>query len=131
MTMVTCSPKISAQTKRSIRNYWKALYTAKITPIRNYWKGLYTAKVITLSPKISLQTEKSAMNYWKARLDIANVKAYVKDHEAWVLILLIIFMVAGAVFYVGYQSRLDAGSGNPKTAHLENSLENGLRGARV
>ena len=90
-----------------------------------------TTSTTTFSPKIYPQTEKSAKNYWKARLDIANVKAYVKDHEAWVLILLIIFMVAGAVLYVGYQSRLDAGSGNPKTAHLENSLENGFGGARV
>jgi hypothetical protein len=105
MNTTTFSPKIRAQTKRSVKNYWKGMYAAKIT----------------FPWKIHPQTEKSAKNYWKAGLDLANVKAYIKDHEAWMLILLIIFMIAGTVFYVGYQSRLDAGSGTPKTAHIENS----------
>ena len=50
--------------------------------------------------------------------DGTHIKAYIKDHEALALILLTIFMVAGAVFYVAYQSRLDARTvENPKTAH--------------
>ena len=102
MNTTTFSPRISPQAKKSIISYWK---------------GLYTAKVITFSPRISHQTEKSAKNYWIAGLSVADVMAYIKDHEAWMLILLIIFMIVGTVSYVGYDSRLDAGSGNPKITH--------------
>jgi hypothetical protein len=102
MTMTTFSPKISAQTKKSTKNYWKGLLTAKMT----------------FPTRTSPQTEKSARNYWKAGLYIANVKAYIRDHEAWVLILLAIFLIAGTVFYVAFQSRLDAGTvESPKIAH--------------
>ena len=109
MDTTTFSPKISPQTKKSIMNYWK---------------GLYTAKVITFSPKVSLKTEESAKNHWIAGLSLAlaDVRAYIKDHEAWMLILLIIFMIVGTVFYVGHQSRLDAGSGNPKVAIIDSGL---------
>ena len=106
MNTTTFSPKVSAQTKRSIKNYWRGLSTTKITFPR----------------KISPQIEKSAKNYWKAGLDISNAKAYIKDHEALMLMLLIIFMIVGTVFYVGYQSRLDAGSGNPKVAIIDSGL---------
>jgi hypothetical protein len=152
MNTTTFSPKIFPQTRKSIKNYWKGMLTAKIT---------FPTKT---SPKISPQTEKFAKNYWKAGLYIANfvfalflirygklfsdaitipssifiisvflfagfarlrqltdgtnIKAYIKDHEALALILLTIFMVAGAVFYVAYQSRLDGRTvENPKTAH--------------
>jgi hypothetical protein len=78
----------------------------------------------TFSPKIYPRTKKptKAKNDWNAGLYIANVKAYIKDHEAWTLILLIIFMIVGTVFYVGYQSRLDAGSGNPKVATIDSGV---------
>ena len=78
----------------------------------------------TFSPKIYSRTEKPAKanDDRNAGLYIANVKAYIKDHEAWTLVLLIIFMIVGTVFYVGYRSRLDAGSGNPKVAGMESGL---------
>lgn len=106
MNTTTFSPKVSAQTNRSVKNYWKGLSTAKITFPR----------------KISSHTEESAKRDWKTGLDIANAKAYIKDHEALMLMLLIIFMIVGTVFYVGYQSRLDAGSGNPKVAIINGGL---------
>jgi hypothetical protein len=149
--MTTFSPRISPQTLKSIKDYWR---------------GLYTAKTITFSPKISRRTETAPGNhwpagtYWKAALYIANfafalflvrygrlfsdtftvtssilaisvflyagftllrrvsdgtrIKTYIKEHEAWALIALAIFMVAGTAFYVAYQSRIDAGTGNHK-----------------
>ena len=102
MNTTTFPPRISPQTKKSIMNYWK---------------GLYTAKVIHFPPRVSLGTEKPAKNHWITRHSLADARAYIKDHEAWLLILLIIFMIAGTVFYEHHQSRLDAGSGNPKIAH--------------
>src|SRR5277367_5255049 len=60
MNMTTFSPRISPQTKKSIKNYWKGLLTAKMTfPART-------------SPKASPQTEKSAADYGKVGLYIAN-----------------------------------------------------------
>jgi hypothetical protein len=37
-----------------------------------------------------------------------RLKAYIKDHEGWALVLLTAVMVAGTAFYVAYQSHLDA-----------------------
>ena len=51
--------------------------------------------------------------------DGTRVKAYIKDHEAWVLILLAIFLIAGTMFYVAFQAQLHAGAAeHPKIAHF-------------
>lgn len=49
--------------------------------------------------------------------DRSRVKAYIKSHEAWALILLAIFLIVGTVFYVAFESRVDAGSGSAKIAN--------------
>jgi hypothetical protein len=162
------SPKASPQTKNSIKNYWKGLLAVKMTfpartsqkaspqtknSVKNYWKGLLAVKMTfpaRTSQKASPQTQKSATEYGKVGLYIANfvfalflirygklfsdtftvpssifvigvflyaglnrlrrlgdgtrVNAYIEDHEAWVLILIAISLIAGTMFYAAFQA---------------------------
>ena len=76
----------------------------------------------TFPPKAYPQADKSATNLSVSagitrlrRLgDGSRLKAYIKDHEAWALIVLAILLIAGTVLYVDFQPRLDAGSGTPQ-----------------
>jgi len=73
----------------------------------------------TFPPKIYPQTEKATKNLsvsagitqLRNLADGSRVKAYILDHEALALILLAVFLIAGTVFYVDFQPRLQAGSG--------------------
>jgi hypothetical protein len=47
----------------------------------------------------------------------SRMKAYIKSHEAWALVVLAAFLIAGTIFFVAVESRLDAGSGSPRIAH--------------
>jgi len=75
----------------------------------------------TFPPKAYPQADKSATNLSVSagitrlrRLGDGRLKAYIKDHEAWALIVLAILLIAGTVLYVDFQPRLDAGSGTPQ-----------------
>jgi hypothetical protein len=134
MTMTTFSQKISPQIKSSAANYWKGLLTAKITfptktfpqtkkPATDYGKvGLYIANFVfglflirygkffsdafTIPSSIFVIGVFLFAGFTRLRRldDGSRVKAYIKGHEALVLILLGIFLIAGTVFYVALTS---------------------------
>jgi hypothetical protein len=64
----------------------------------------------TFPQKTYSQTKKSAklsvsegLAQLRRLADGTGLKAYIEDHEEWMLILLVILLIAGTVFYVDFQ----------------------------
>jgi hypothetical protein len=85
----------------------------------------------TFSPKIYPQTEKATKTLsvsagfaqLRSLADASRVKAYILDHEALALVLLILFLIAGTVFYVDFQPRLYARTEQTQNSAVVKSAE--------
>ena len=116
------SPKISPQTEKSTTDYGKVgLYIANFAFalfLIRYGRLFSDTFTVPSSIFVICVFVHAAFTRLSRLSDGTRLKAYIKDHEAWALILLTIFMVAGSAFYVAYQSRLDSRTvENPKSAH--------------
>ena len=117
------SPKASPQTEKSATDYEKVgLYIGNFVfalfLIRN---GKLFSDTFTVPSSIFVIGVflYAGFNRLRHLGDGTRVKAYIKDHEAWVLILLAIFLIAGTMFYVAFQAQFEAGAAeHPKIAHF-------------
>jgi hypothetical protein len=125
---ITLPHRISRRTETAPKNHW---------PVVNYWKAaLYIANFSfatflirygkLFSDGFTVPSSILVIGVFLlggftllSRVsDGTRIKDYIKEHEAWALIALTIFMVAGTAFYVAYQSRLDGRTvESPKAAH--------------
>lgn len=122
MPMTTLSAKIHPQTARPAKNYWKAgLYIANtVFALLLIRYGNLFSDAITVPASIIVISVFLFAGFTRLRRlgEGTRLKAYIKEHEGWALILLTIFMVAGTAFYVAYQSHCDARTAeSPKAAH--------------
>jgi hypothetical protein len=122
MNTTTFSHRIYPQTEKSAKNYWKAgLYIANfVFALLLIRYGKFFSDTVTVPSSIFVIGVFLFAGFTRLRhlADGNPLKAYIKEHEAWVLVLLAIFLIAGAAFYVTFQARLDAGTvEHPKIAH--------------
>ena len=114
--MTTLSPKVQFLAERSAKDYWKVGLHATnlICALLLIRYGSFLPDALTIPSSILVISVLLYTSFTRLRLlaQGSRVKAYIKGHEAWVLILLAIFLIAGTVFYVAFESRLDAGSGS-------------------
>ena len=123
MNTTTFSQKIYPQSEKSAKNYWKAgLYIANfVFALLLIRYGKFFSDTVTVPSSIFVIGGFLFAGFTRLRRlsDGSRLKAYVKAHEAWVLVLLAIFLIAGAAFYVAVQARLDAGTAeHPKITHF-------------
>jgi hypothetical protein len=124
MTIATFSPTFS-QHDKAVKNYWKAgLYLANsvfaflLIRYGNLFSDGFTISASIIVIGVFLF---AGVTRIRRLSDGSRLKAYIKDHEAWALILLAIFLIAGTMSYVAYRSRLDARTGPAKNSALSES----------
>jgi len=125
MAMATFSGEFS-RTEKSAKHYWKAgLYIANFVfafclfRYGNLFSDTFTVPSSIIVISLFLYAGFKRLG---SLSDGNRVKAYIKDHEAWALILLAIFLIVGTMSYVAYRSGIDAEGGQPQNnAPLESA----------
>jgi hypothetical protein len=116
MNIATFSPKIFSKAEKSAESHWKvALYAASfVYALLLIRFGRYFSDALIIPSSIIVISVFLYGGFTRLRRigDGTRIKAYIKGHEAWALILLAIFLIAGTVFYVAFESRLDARTGS-------------------